>query len=111
MLSHRDGSANDVRIALLGITDGAGLVEFLIADTNIGGTKLPVWKFGYLVVSSSLASLTPLLRGIVFIGKAAFRLCIDVGGVGPMGAAGAARHSLFLCRHIFFPPVAQQAHR
>jgi|GEM_PF-2461417 len=86
MLSHRDGSANDVRIALLGITDGAGLVEFLIADTNIGGTKLPVWKFGYLVVSSSLASLTPLLRGIVFIGKAAFRLCIDVGGRRPDGS-------------------------
>jgi hypothetical protein len=59
-----------------------GFVKLLVVQPDIGRAKLPVWKFGYLVVTSALARFAPLLRRVVFIGEAALCARVDFQCVG-----------------------------
>src|SRR5882672_271533 len=67
-----DGPANDARIARLRVADRTGFVNFLAGKPGVGGRRLGRRMFSTGTFAPAGSNLAPFLRGVVFVGEAAF---------------------------------------
>jgi hypothetical protein len=64
------------RVALFGVADLPGFVDFLAGRADVGGGCFNVLVRNLeIAVAAVLLNLAAFLRGIVFVGEAAFRGC------------------------------------
>jgi hypothetical protein len=76
-----DGAAHDAGVALFGVSDGPGFVDFLAGKADVSSSGIVLLRNNGVLIATltaGLLHLTPRLCGVVFVGKAAFGAGLDL---------------------------------